>query len=376
MLGKKILFGVIATMMSFIATVTADSVLALTPSDFDKTIGSKPALVEFYAPWCGHCKALAPTYEELGQAFSDKQDKVLIAKVDADAHRELGSRYDIKGFPTIKWFPKGVEGDPEDYKGGRDLDALASFVTQKTGVKSSIVKAVPAVTVLTDATFDKEVLQSKRNTLVEFYAPWCGHCKNLAPTYEKVAQDFLNDKDTVVIANVDATVETAVAEKYGVKGYPTIKFFAADGTVEDYTGGRSEQDFVDFINQKTGTQRAAGGLLRPEAGRIGSLDELVEKFVKAASKEKKKISEQAIKLAEKLGATGDKKDLSAKYYSRFFEKALATANYAETEAARLYKIIKNKSVNRNRLDDFIIRHNIISLFIGKSSAEGKDKDEL
>ncbi|KAF9897919.1 hypothetical protein BX616_004760, partial [Lobosporangium transversale] len=286
------------------------------------------------------------TYEELGQAFSDKQDKVLIAKVDADAHRELGSRYDIKGFPTIKWFPKGVEGDPEDYKGGRDLDALASFVTQKTGVKSSIVKAVPAVTVLTDATFDKEVLQSKRNTL------------------------------TVVIANVDATVETAVAEKYGVKGYPTIKFFAADGTVEDYTGGRSEQDFVDFINQKTGTQRAAGGLLRPEAGRIGSLDELVEKFVKAASKEKKKISEQAIKLAEKLGATGDKKDLSAKYYSRFFEKALATANYAETEAARLYKIIKNKSVNRNRLDDFIIRHNIISLFIGKSSAEGKDKDEL
>lgn len=104
---------------------------------------------------------------------------MLIAKVDADAHRKLGSRYDVKGFPTIKWFPNGVKGDPEDYQGGRDLDALADFVAKKSGVKSSIVKVVPIVTVLTDATFESEVLNSGKNSLVEFYAPWCGHCKSL-----------------------------------------------------------------------------------------------------------------------------------------------------------------------------------------------------
>ncbi|KAG0062122.1 hypothetical protein BGZ89_010917 [Linnemannia elongata] len=365
MLGKKIVLGAIATVLSFAATVAADSVLALTPKDFDKTLGSTPALVEFYAPWCGHCKNLAPIYEELGQAFSGKDDQVLIAKVDADAHRELGSRYGIKGFPTLKWFPKGVNGDPEDYSGGRDLDSLAAFVTKK----SSIVKVIPSVTVLTDATFESEVVASGKNVLVEFYAPWCGHCKNLAPTYEKVAQDFLNDKKTVTIANLDATVETATAEKYGVKGYPTIKFFAADGTVEDYNGGRSEQDFIDFINKKAGTQRVAGGSLSAEAGRIAELDTLAEKFSKASSKdEKKAISDEAIALAASLTSTNS----SAKYYSRFFEKALATPAYPATEAARLAKIIKNKSVNRARLDEFSIRHNIISAFSSAPAA----KDEL
>ncbi|KAF9933945.1 hypothetical protein FBU30_003889 [Linnemannia zychae] len=379
MLGKKIVFGAIATVLSFAASVAADSVHALTPKTFDKactwvihwtTLGSTPALVEFYAPWCGHCKNLAPVYEELGQAFSGKDDKVLIAKVDADAHRELGSRYGIKGFPTLKWFPNGVNGDPEDYTGGRDLESLAAFVTKKSGVKSSIVKTIPSVTVLTDATFESEVLTSGKNVLVEFYAPWCGHCKNLAPTYEKVAQDFINDKKVVTIANLDATVEKITADKYDVKGYPTIKFFAADGTVEDYNGGRSEQDFIDFINQKTGTQRVAGGMLSPEAGRIAELDILAEKFSKAASKDQKKaISDEAIALADSLASTNS----SAKYYSRFFEKSLATPAFPTTEAARLAKIIKDKSVNRARLDDFSIRHNIISVF---SSAPAGTKDEL
>ncbi|KAG0000484.1 Protein disulfide-isomerase-like 2-2 [Entomortierella chlamydospora] len=370
MFGKKIVLCAIATALSFVVTVAAD-VVALTPQDFDKTIGSTPALVEFYAPWCGHCKNLAPIYEELGQAFNGKEDKVLIAKVDADSHRELGSRFEVKGFPTIKWFPNGVEGSPEDYTGGRDLDSLSSFVTKKSGVKSSIVKAIPAVHVLTDASFESEVLKSGKSALVEFYAPWCGHCKNLAPTYEKVAQDFLNDKNTVLIANVDATVEKTVADKYGVTGYPTIKFFNPDGTVEDYTSGRSEQDFIDFINKKTGTQRVAGGLLNSEAGRIPELDELAEKFAKASSEsEKKTISAKAIELA------GTLTNSSAKYYTRFFEKSLATPSFPTTEAARLAKIIQNKSVNRARLDEFSIRHNIIAVFASASTAAPGGKDEL
>ncbi|KAI1321649.1 hypothetical protein EDD11_003129 [Mortierella claussenii] len=375
MMGKNILIGALATVLSFTAAVAAAGVVALTPSTFDSTIDNKPALVEFYAPWCGHCKNLAPIYEELAEAFQGKEDKVLIAKVDADAHRELGNRFDIKGFPTIKWFPNGVKGDPQDYTGGRDLESLTSYVSKQSGVKASIVKPVSAVVVLKDETFESEVLKSGKNVLVEFYAPWCGHCKNLAPTYEKVAQDFLNDHKTIVIANLDATVHKETAEKYGVSGYPTIKFFTADGAVEDYNGGRSEQDFIDFINKKTGTQRVSGGGLSPEAGRIAQLDDLVIQFVKASQEEKKKISKQAIELANKLT------DASAKYYSRFFEKALSVQNYAETEAVRLAKIIQNKSVNRLRLDDFSIRHNIITLF--KSAVAGEEpvpvadgKDEL
>jgi len=63
-------------------------------------------------PGCGHCKRLAPAYEEVGQAFDNSED-VLIAKVDADAEKALGSRFGVRGFPTLKFFPKGST-DPEE----------------------------------------------------------------------------------------------------------------------------------------------------------------------------------------------------------------------------------------------------------------------
>ena len=55
---------------------------------------------------CGHCKNLAPAYEEVGKAF-ENVDNVLVAKVDADSQRDLGGRFGVKGFPTLKFFPKG-----------------------------------------------------------------------------------------------------------------------------------------------------------------------------------------------------------------------------------------------------------------------------
>ncbi|KAF9424453.1 hypothetical protein BGZ94_008049 [Podila epigama] len=365
MFGNKFVLGAVASILSFVAIVAADNVIALTPKTFDKEIGSTPALVEFYAPWCGHCKNLAPVYEELGTAFAGKNDKVLIAKVDADAHRELGSRFNIRGFPTLKWFPNGVNGDPEDYEGGRDLEALSSFVTKKSGIKSSIVKPVSAVTVLTETNFDAEVLNSGKNVLVEFYAPWCGHCKNLAPVYESVAKDFINE-DNVVIAKVDATVEKGLGSKYEVNGYPTLKFFAADGTIVDYDSGRSEQDFVDYINKKVGTSRAVGGLLNAEAGRVPELDAIATKFAQASSSsDKKKIAVEGAALAESL----TEKHSSAKFYARFFTKAVATPDYIATESARIAKIIKSRSVNRARLDDFSIRQNILAAFVATGHDE-------
>ncbi|KAF9972872.1 hypothetical protein BGZ73_003939 [Actinomortierella ambigua] len=367
MLGKRIILGAVATLLTLASTVLADgeNVLALTPDTFDQSIGSTPALVEFYAPWCGHCK----TYNELGDAFKDQKDKVIIAKVNADEHRKLGNRFDIKGFPTIKWFPKGVNGDPEDYPDGRDLDALANFVTKRTGVKSSVKKVISAVKSLHDNDFQKEV-ESGKNVLVEFFAPWCGHCKNLAPIYEKVATTFAGEKN-VVIANVDATVEKGIAEKHQIRGYPTIKFFAADGTIEDYNGGRSEKDFVEFINKRAGTFRAPGGLLTAEAGRVAELDAHVEKYVKATSAgEKKKIYDEAVK------AAGASTNASAKYYVRFFEKVHASPDYTAKEVARLDGLIKKGAMNQAKLDEFVIRKNILTQFASSTPEAAATHEEL
>jgi protein disulfide-isomerase A6 len=158
------------------AVVAAKSaVLDLIPDNFDKVVlqSDKPTFVEFFAPWCGHCKSLAPVWEELAGNLEFAKDKVQIAKVDADAEKSLGARFGVQGFPTLKFFD-GKSAKPEDYTGGRDLESLTAFIAEKTGVRARKRQTPPSsVVMLTDDSFKKEV-GSDKNVFVAFTAPWCG----------------------------------------------------------------------------------------------------------------------------------------------------------------------------------------------------------
>ena len=82
-------------------------------------------MIEFYAPWCGHCAALAPTYSKVAAAFKDN-DKVTIAKMDAIANDIPSDMFDVQGFPTIYWVKNGREALL--YDGERTEEGFKKFI--------------------------------------------------------------------------------------------------------------------------------------------------------------------------------------------------------------------------------------------------------
>ncbi|KAI0783773.1 protein disulfide isomerase [Abortiporus biennis] len=355
----KFSLGLFTALVSF-GGALASNVLELTPDNFDEHVGKgQPALVEFFAPWCGHCKNLAPVYEQLADAFSHAKDKVIIAKVNADEHKDLGHKYGVSGYPTLKWF-KANSAEPDKYEGGRDLDTLAKFITDNSGVKSNIKPPPPpAFKVLDVHDFDSVALNEEKDVLVAFTAPWCGHCKRLKPIYEEVAKDFASESNCVV-ANVDADAKNnrGLAEKYEIGSFPTIKFFpkGSNAEVEDYDGERTEAAFVEFLNEKCGTHRTPGGLLDSKAGRLPELDALAAKFFDATASARDSILKEASTIAATVGP-------AAKHYLRVMEKVVnGSDEYLEKESKRLASILQKRTLQSSKLDEIKIKANILDAF--------------
>lgn len=97
--------------------------------NFDEVVtnNGKDTLIEFYAPWCGHCKKLAPVYDELGEKM--KNEDVAIVKMDA-TNNDVTGTFDVRGFPTIYWAPKDSKDSPVRYEGGRELDDFIKYIAK------------------------------------------------------------------------------------------------------------------------------------------------------------------------------------------------------------------------------------------------------
>ncbi|KAL8604454.1 hypothetical protein ACOMHN_042283 [Nucella lapillus] len=88
--------------------------------------------------------------------------------------------------------------------------------------------------------------------LVEFYAPWCGHCKKLAPEYEKAAYRLLKNDPPVPLAKVDCIAETEICNLFDITGYPGLKIFKNGKYAKDYNGPRSADGFIQTMARMAG----------------------------------------------------------------------------------------------------------------------------
>ena len=178
-----------------------DDVVVLDPSNFDAFIAEKPlALVEFYAPWCGHCKALAPEWAKAAKRAKNLSPPVPLAKVDADAHKSLGEKFDVTGFPTIKWFMDGVASD---YEGPREADDIIEEVAKKANYKPP--------THLTDAKSAKDLVASSDCVLVGFFRNPVA-ASAAYKTYIKAAVELGSSGCTVAWSSSPAGAADPVAE--------------------------------------------------------------------------------------------------------------------------------------------------------------------
>jgi len=235
-------------------------------------------------------------------------------------------------------------------------------------MKGESVTKVNAVTAV--------VLQSKKYVMVEFYAPWCAHCKQMAPAYEDLGAVFSKESD-VVIAKVDATVENELATKYDVTNFPTIKWFSKDSdTPTNYGGGRSLKQLVSWVNNRAEKRRDVDGSLKRSMGRIPELDTLAHKFYTEANSRNEILKEM-----EALCSTGSKEwtEENCEHYVKFAKKTIEKGTrFVINEKYRLGRLLLLHNLKSAQKNGMISRRNILSGFLEgeESMEEPTGKQEL
>jgi len=182
---------------------------ALTVETFEEFIKSNSrVLIEFYAPWCGHCKRLQPEYEAAAKFLKeDPNSKTKLGKVDAVKHKEIAERFGVRGYPTLKYFINGDLETPVDYNGGRTKDKILSWVQ---------TQELPAVSFIKSEE-DLNGLRSKKSIVLVVFLEKADPDAMLE--IEKAAEKLRNDLVVAVAYGSELTGESEL---------PTVAFYMED----------------------------------------------------------------------------------------------------------------------------------------------------
>lgn len=259
---------VISSLALAVAAVPVESVelQVLNPTNFEETIKDGVWFIEHFSPYCRHCRNFAPTWQQLVEETEKQEDPgIHLAQVNCAVDGDLCNKNKVDGYPQMNLYKDGEL--VEVYKQSREIELLREYISSHARRKPSLPAVVTPpedhvdipinhevynpsgqVVVLDEKTFGETT--SKGHVFVKFYAPWCGHCKKLAPIWKQLAHDMRGKLD---IAEVDCEAHGAICRSQGIAGYPTLYYYGANGgSKTEYTGGRKLEQLKAFAEKVSG----------------------------------------------------------------------------------------------------------------------------
>merc|ERR1712088_368943 len=207
-----------------------EGVLVLTNDNFDEAIdGNEFVLVEFYAPWCGHCKALAPEYAKAAGILAEKDSPIKLAKVDATEESKYAEKFEVRGYPTLKFFKNGK---PVEYGGGRTAETIVSWVEKKTG---------PPAKAIAGAEEAKAFVEGKDVAVIGCFAD----------ETTDGAKAFLGAASSMDDIPFGITGDEAVCSEHGVSGEGVVVVKTFDDGKAILTEELTEENIAKFISSES-----------------------------------------------------------------------------------------------------------------------------
>ncbi|RKP13222.1 thioredoxin-like protein [Piptocephalis cylindrospora] len=222
---------------------------------FDAVVQKGNWLVKHFSPQCPHCKKMAPVWMQLVDELdgSGPARDWHFAEVNCLDEPDLCDDHDITAYPQIILYHNGDRVEEYEkatkykrmktwitkmsYNNGKEVDAVVVPLEDDNGPKPN----PDGINVELDGdTFDS--LTSVGPWFIKYYAPWCGHCQQLAPTWLEMAQTL---QGQVNVGEVDCTVQSELCEKQDIKGFPTVKFYHS-GASSEFRSSRSLEALTDF----------------------------------------------------------------------------------------------------------------------------------
>lgn len=252
-----------------------DTPIHTSEANLDRVLtAGKPTLIVFETAGCEPCRSLAPALRELASTYAGR---ILIVQVEDAEEGALAKRFKLARIPTLVFWDTGREvariegaagasavrahleyllggprpapasGPSVQLGGGPATQSNPPYGTASRGGRGASDGGGPIV--VTDATFQAEVLQSPQPVLVDFWAPWCGPCRMVSPVVEELGREYAG---RLRVAKVNTDENPAHASRLGIQGIPTLIFFKNGREVDRVVGAAPKSAIRSHVERVLG----------------------------------------------------------------------------------------------------------------------------